>query len=226
MCGAYGTRTPDLFHAIDRRPVWWTGPEAGDWSPASAVDGDRASGLVSSLVISVVVKLTLSLRRLRLAGSCARSRAITRRRSEWRRFSSASDDDSGGFPSAMRGWPHSARARHRCNLPRHGFEHVRAASSTSLSAAVILHGVFKIARNGRYDFAAVNSHRPWRRIGAPRADNPGLIRSSVRGQPRCRVRRRPCRSTRPCRSGQWFPSRNDDGSLGLSSALNVAETRG
>ena len=22
---------PDLFHAIDSRPVWWTGPEAGDW---------------------------------------------------------------------------------------------------------------------------------------------------------------------------------------------------
>jgi hypothetical protein len=44
--------------------VWWTGPEAGDWSPASSVDRDCASGLVSSLVSSVVSKLTLSLRRL------------------------------------------------------------------------------------------------------------------------------------------------------------------
>jgi hypothetical protein len=44
------------FHAIDSRPVWWTGPEAGDWSPASAVDRDCASGLVSTLVISVVVR--------------------------------------------------------------------------------------------------------------------------------------------------------------------------
>src|SRR5688572_1043694 len=51
------------FHAIDSRPVSWTGPEAGDWSLASAVDRDCASGLVSSLVISVVVKLTFSLRR-------------------------------------------------------------------------------------------------------------------------------------------------------------------
>ena len=58
---------PDLFHAIDSRPVRWTGPEAGDWSPESAVDRDCASGLVSSLVISVVVKLTFSLRRLRPA---------------------------------------------------------------------------------------------------------------------------------------------------------------
>jgi hypothetical protein len=31
------------------------GPEAGDWSSASAVDRDCASGLVISLVISVVV---------------------------------------------------------------------------------------------------------------------------------------------------------------------------
>ena len=45
----------DSFHAIDSRPVSWTGPEAGDWSPASAVDRDCASRLVSSLVISVVV---------------------------------------------------------------------------------------------------------------------------------------------------------------------------
>ena len=45
-----------LFHAIDSRPVWWTGPEAGDWSPGAAVDHDCASGLVSSLVISVVVR--------------------------------------------------------------------------------------------------------------------------------------------------------------------------
>jgi hypothetical protein len=52
-----------LFHAIDSRPVWWSGPEAGEWSPASSVDRDCASGLVSSLVISVVVKLTFSLRR-------------------------------------------------------------------------------------------------------------------------------------------------------------------
>ena len=226
MCGAYGTRTPDLFHAIDRRPVWWTGPEAGDWSPASAVDGDRASGLVSSLVISVVVKLTLSLRRLRLAGSCARSRAITRRRSEWRRF-------------PLRATTTAADSQARCaaglTAPARVIDLIRRATDSNtpgppprplcplLSSFT---AVFKIARSGRYDFAAVNSHRPWRRIGAPRADNPGLIRSSVRGQPRCRVRRRPCRSTRPCRSGQWFPSRNDDGSLGLSSALNVAETRG
>jgi hypothetical protein len=45
-----------LFHAIDSRPVWWTGPEAGDWSPTSAVERDCASGLVSSLVISLVVR--------------------------------------------------------------------------------------------------------------------------------------------------------------------------
>jgi hypothetical protein len=31
------------------------GPQAGNWSPASAVDRDCASGLVSSLVSSVVV---------------------------------------------------------------------------------------------------------------------------------------------------------------------------
>jgi hypothetical protein len=43
--------------------MWWSGPEAGEWSPASSVDRDCASGLVSSLVISVVVKLTFSLRR-------------------------------------------------------------------------------------------------------------------------------------------------------------------
>jgi hypothetical protein len=30
FCGAQGTRTADLLHAIDSRPVWWTGPEAGD----------------------------------------------------------------------------------------------------------------------------------------------------------------------------------------------------
>jgi hypothetical protein len=38
------------------------GPEAGEWSPASSVDRDCASGLVGSLVISVVVKLTFWLR--------------------------------------------------------------------------------------------------------------------------------------------------------------------
>ena len=65
--GAKRTRTPDLFHAIDSRPVWWTGPEAGDWSPESSVDRDCASRLVSSLVISVVVKLTFSLRKWRQA---------------------------------------------------------------------------------------------------------------------------------------------------------------
>jgi hypothetical protein len=59
-------RVRDGFHAIDSLPVWWTGLEAGDWSPASAVDGDGASGVVSSLVISVVVKITFSLRRMRL----------------------------------------------------------------------------------------------------------------------------------------------------------------
>jgi hypothetical protein len=47
---------PDFIHAIDSRRVWWTGPEAGDWSPASAANRDYASGLVSSLVISVVVR--------------------------------------------------------------------------------------------------------------------------------------------------------------------------
>ena len=46
---------PDLFHAIDSRPMWWTGAEAGDRSQGSVVDCDCASGLVSSLVISVVV---------------------------------------------------------------------------------------------------------------------------------------------------------------------------
>jgi hypothetical protein len=39
------------------------GREAGEWLPASSADRDCASGLVSSLVISVVVKLTFSLRR-------------------------------------------------------------------------------------------------------------------------------------------------------------------
>jgi hypothetical protein len=39
---------PDLLHAIDSRPVLWTGPEAGDWCSASAVDRACASGLVSS----------------------------------------------------------------------------------------------------------------------------------------------------------------------------------
>jgi hypothetical protein len=47
---------PDFIHAIDSWPMWWTGPEAGDWSPAAADDCDCASGLVSSLVISVVVR--------------------------------------------------------------------------------------------------------------------------------------------------------------------------
>jgi hypothetical protein len=51
------------FHAIDSRPVWWSGLEAGEWSSASSDDRGCASGLVSSLVISVVVKLTFSLRR-------------------------------------------------------------------------------------------------------------------------------------------------------------------
>ena len=37
-------------------------PRGDDWTPASAVDRDSASGLVSSLVISLVVKLTFSLR--------------------------------------------------------------------------------------------------------------------------------------------------------------------
>ena len=58
-----GDSNPELFHAIDSRPVRWSGLEAGDWSPASAVDRDCASGLVSSLVSSVVVKLTFSSRR-------------------------------------------------------------------------------------------------------------------------------------------------------------------
>jgi hypothetical protein len=53
-----GTRTPGLFDAIDSRPVLWSGPEARDWSGACFVDRDCASGLVSSLVSSVVVKLT------------------------------------------------------------------------------------------------------------------------------------------------------------------------
>ena len=47
--------------------MWWTGLDAGDWSRASAVDRDCASGLVSSLVISVVIKMTFSLRKLRPA---------------------------------------------------------------------------------------------------------------------------------------------------------------
>jgi hypothetical protein len=50
----------DTFHAIDNRPVWWSGAENGDWSPESSVDHDCASGLVSSLVISVVVNLSVS----------------------------------------------------------------------------------------------------------------------------------------------------------------------
>ena len=48
-------RCSDSFHAIDSRPVWWTCPEPGDWSLASAGDLDFARGLISSLVISVVV---------------------------------------------------------------------------------------------------------------------------------------------------------------------------
>jgi hypothetical protein len=60
-CSAYGSwslgdSNPDLFYAIDSRPVWWTGAEAGDRSPGSVVECDCASGLVSSLVISVVVR--------------------------------------------------------------------------------------------------------------------------------------------------------------------------
>jgi hypothetical protein len=54
------------------RPVWRTASEARGWSPAYSVDRDCASRLVSSLVISVVVKLTFSLRRLRLAAGRAR----------------------------------------------------------------------------------------------------------------------------------------------------------
>jgi hypothetical protein len=37
-------------------------PRGDNWTPASAVDRDSAGGLVSSLVVSVVVKLTFSLR--------------------------------------------------------------------------------------------------------------------------------------------------------------------
>jgi hypothetical protein len=29
--GSTGGTQDDRFHAIDSRPVWWTGPEAGDW---------------------------------------------------------------------------------------------------------------------------------------------------------------------------------------------------
>jgi hypothetical protein len=61
-----------FFHAIDSWPVRWTGPEAGDWSREFAVDRNCASGLVSTLVISVVVKLSISLRKWRRAGVCAR----------------------------------------------------------------------------------------------------------------------------------------------------------
>jgi hypothetical protein len=39
-----GDSNPDLFHAIDSRPVRWSGLEAGDWSPESAVDRGCASG--------------------------------------------------------------------------------------------------------------------------------------------------------------------------------------
>jgi hypothetical protein len=46
---------PDPFHGIDSRPVWWTGAEAGNRASGSVVDCDRASGLVSSLVISTLV---------------------------------------------------------------------------------------------------------------------------------------------------------------------------
>jgi hypothetical protein len=38
--------------------VGWTGPEAGEGSTASDVDRDYASGLVSSLVISIVRRTT------------------------------------------------------------------------------------------------------------------------------------------------------------------------
>jgi hypothetical protein len=55
ISGPASDESSELFHAIDSRPVRWTGPEAGDWSPESAVGRDRASGLVSSLVISVAV---------------------------------------------------------------------------------------------------------------------------------------------------------------------------
>ena len=68
---ASGDSNLSLFHAIDSGPVWWTGPEAGgrESSPASSVDRECGSGLVSSLVITIVVKLTFSLRRLRVAES-------------------------------------------------------------------------------------------------------------------------------------------------------------
>jgi hypothetical protein len=52
VTGCLATPTPDLFDAIDSRPAWWTGPEAGAWLPASAADRDWARGLVGSLVIS------------------------------------------------------------------------------------------------------------------------------------------------------------------------------
>ena len=55
-----------FFHAIDSPPVSWSGDEAGEWSSEPAGDCDCASGLVGSLVISVVVKLALSLRRHRV----------------------------------------------------------------------------------------------------------------------------------------------------------------
>jgi hypothetical protein len=50
--------TPDLFHPIESPQVGWTDPEAGEGSPASDVDRDYASGLVSSLVISIVRRST------------------------------------------------------------------------------------------------------------------------------------------------------------------------
>ena len=53
ISGPAGDESTDRFHAIDSRPAWCTDPEAGGWSPAFAVDLDCASGLVSSLVISV-----------------------------------------------------------------------------------------------------------------------------------------------------------------------------
>jgi hypothetical protein len=46
----------DLFPCRRQSPVWWTGAEAGDRLPMSLVECDCASGLVSSLVISVVVR--------------------------------------------------------------------------------------------------------------------------------------------------------------------------
>jgi hypothetical protein len=45
-----------FFPCRRQSPVWWTGAEAGDRLPMSLVECDCASGLVSSLVISVVVR--------------------------------------------------------------------------------------------------------------------------------------------------------------------------